>query len=101
LKNKNTIEDGSLKSNNLLNDSTRRLNNYTIKEMAEVLEGFYYPLILNVESSLTQEFDWDLVIKEEGKDRVVSYERLKQIMLEDFGLEIKEAKRDVVFTTYY
>lgn len=101
LKNKETIvEPGVGQKNSLLNDSTYRLDNYSIIEMAEFLERVYFPRIFYVQTNSTEKYDWDLHIANPRTHSWVSFDELKTAFSKESGIEIKEGKRDETITVY-
>jgi len=101
LKNKNTyIEPGVANKRELLNDSTYRFDNYTFKDLVSFLETAYFPRLFYVQSSLNDEYDWDLHIVNPTTHAWVSFDELKKIMKNECGVEIKETKNNEIFTIY-
>ena len=64
----------------LVNDSTCRFDNYTFKDLVSFLEGAYFPRLFYVQSSSTDEYDWDLRIANPATHTWVSFDELKKIM---------------------
>ena len=101
LKNKNTyIEPGVVNKRELVNDSTYRFDNYTFKDLVSFLEGAYFPRLFYVQSSLTDEYDWDLRIVNPTTHTWISFDELKEILKKEIGVEVKEAKNNETFTIY-
>lgn len=101
LKNKNTyIEPGVTSKRELVNDSTYRFDNYTLKDLVSFLEGAYFPRLFYVQSSSTVEYDWNLQIVNPATNTWVNFDELKKIMKRDYGVEIKETRNNEIFTIY-
>jgi len=101
LKDKNTfIEPGTVKSRNLINDSTYMFDNYTFEEIINFLESAYFPRLFYIKNTLPNEYDWALKIVDPIKKDWVSFEKLTAILKNEFGIEIKERKNKEVFTVF-
>lgn len=101
LKNKNTyIEPGVASKWEIVNDSICKFDNYTFKDLVSFLEGAYFPRLFYVQSSLTDEYDWNLRIVNPIKHDWVSFDELKKILKKECGVEIKETKNNETFTIY-
>jgi len=101
LKNKNTfVEPGASKSRSTINDSTCMFDNYTLKEVVNYLEGAYFPRLFYVNNPSLEEYDWGLKIVDPVKKEWVSFEKLKAILKNEFGIEIKERIKEETFTIF-
>lgn len=101
LKNKNTyIEPGVASKRELVNDSTFRFDNYTFNDLISYLEGAYFPRLFYAKSDLTDVYDWDLQIVNPITDSWISFDELKRILKKEYGIEVKEAKNNEIFTIY-
>lgn len=102
LTDKNTIiEPGAAKSMNFLNACTLGFDNYSLNEIVSFLEGVYFPKILYADTALTGEYDWKLSIIDPDTRQWVSFDRLKELLLKDFGIDVKEEQRNETYTVYY
>jgi thiol-disulfide isomerase/thioredoxin len=101
LKDKNTfVEPGASKSRNFINDSTCMFDNYTLEDVVNYLEGAYFPRLFYVKNASSEEYDWDLKIVDPVKKNWVSFEKLKAILKNDFGIEIMERKNEETFSIF-
>jgi thiol-disulfide isomerase/thioredoxin len=103
LKDKNTIpiKPGVLNRRFLINDSTYRFNNYTINDLVAFLEGAYFPQIMYAKTPLTNQYDWDLPIVDTVSHTWVSFDKLKTILLYNYGVEIEECLKDETILIYH
>lgn len=95
-----SVSPGVTKRNTLLNDSVYQLDNYSIKEMGSFIEGLYFPKIIYVDSKSIKVYDWNLEIVDKKTKTQVGFERFKEIMLRDFGIEFTKVKKNEKFTIY-
>lgn len=101
LKNKDTfIEPGVAKKMELVNDSTMRFDNYSLNDLVSYLEGVYFPRLLYAQTTSTVEYDWDLRIVNPTSKGWISFDKLKEVLQKDFGIEIEESIKDEIFTVY-
>jgi len=94
-------EDGVAKRNMQLNDSIYQCDNFSIKELAGLLENFYFPRIIKADDIPSKTYDWNLEIVDTKTKNAVPFEQLIKVMLIDFGIEFKESVRKEVITVYY
>ncbi len=101
LKDKNTFEEpDTLKSRNIINDSTYMFDNYTLQEVVNFLESAYFPRLFYVKNATSDEYDWGLNIVDPIKKEWVSFEKMTAILKNEFGVEMKERKNKEMFTVF-
>lgn len=64
------------------------------------LEGVYYPRLFYVKSCSNEVYDWSLQMVNPDSHNWISFDDMKKLMKKEYGVEVKETKRDEVFTIY-
>jgi len=94
-------EDGVMKRNMLLNDSVYQCDNFSLQELGGLLESFYFPTIIYVDALSNKVYDWNLYIVKKGTKLFVDFDRLRVVMLKDFGVEFVKSEKNEKITVYY
>lgn len=77
-----------------------RFDNYSVGDVVNYLEGVYFPRIFYAQPASKELFDWDLHIVNPVTHLCVSFERLNEILSNEYGLEMTRPKKNETFTIY-
>jgi len=94
-------EDGVMKRKMLLNDSVYQCDNFSLQELGGLLENFYFPTIIYVDALSNKVYDWNLNILKKGSMIFVDFDKLRAVMLNDFGVEFVKSEKKEKITVYY
>lgn len=94
-------EDGVMKRNMLLNDSVYQCDNYSLQELGRLIEGIYFPTIIYVDALANKVYDWNIKMIKKGGKIPVDFDRFREVMLKDFGIEFVKTKKKEKITIYY
>ena len=95
------IEGGVLKGNMLLNDSVYQCDNFSIKELGELFESFYFPKIIYSETLSNKVYDWNITMIKKGARIPIDFDKFREVMLKDFGVEFVKSEKKEKITVYY
>lgn len=94
-------EEGVMKRNMLLNDSVYQCDNFSLQELGGLLERFYFPTIIYVDAISNKVYDWNLYIIKKDSKLALDFDRLRVVMLKDFGVEFVKSEKNEKITVYY
>jgi len=93
--------DGVMKRNMLLNDTVYQCDNFSLQELGGLLERFYFPTIIYVDSFSDKVYDWNLNIIKKDSKLTVDFDGRREVMLKDFGVEFVKSVKKEKITVYY
>lgn len=93
--------DGVMKRNMLLNDSVYQCDNFSLQELGGLIEKFYFPTIIYVDALSNKVYDWNLNIIKKGSKLPVDFDKFREVMLKDFGVEFVKTEKEEKITVYY
>ncbi|MDD2611649.1 MAG: TlpA disulfide reductase family protein [Bacteroidales bacterium] len=94
-------EDGVMKRNMLLNDSIYQCDNFSLQELGGLIENFYFPTIIYVNTLSNKSYDWNLKIINKKTKQAVDFDRFREVMLRDYGIEFNKSVKKEKITVYY
>jgi len=94
-------EDGVMKRNMQINDSIYQCDNFSLQELGRLIEGFYFPNIIYVDAMSNKVYDWNLRMIKKGAKLPVDFDRFREILLKDFGIEFVKTEKKEKITVYY
>lgn len=104
LSNKNNyLEPGVLKKRQFIKEnSSIRLDNYTLQDLKAVLESEYYPTIFLVESTFTKEYDWEFEFGKytNGKFSKMDFKSLEKLFKIKYGIDFINDKEMIEMVEY-